>query len=310
MDTKSKALNQTNTSSVSIDSLCLCFRGMAGTGKRTHLVSRLKQIAESRGLSFNIQMKTLSFDSNNASTVNKGEQDDDDSKQDNHTIEYESSLVHIGFDISRMSMQDKNILRPVLTNFGKGSHVLGGEHGRGNRIIVLYHAHLLSSESILIIQSVLEQNDGDLSLWFTSELPVTHRIRDWFVEIPVSGNDYNFEKYSKTKTNVINWPDIFYEKLKSWVYGPLPNLNDVSEIKSFIYEILMRNFRWVECTNFLLDVIRYMKELNEMQRVLLLKVLADTQATGGGLTLPSYRIPIVWENLFINLRRSIIDGSV
>ena len=72
----------------------------------------------------------------------------------------------------------------------------------------------------------------------------------------------------------------------------------------------MRNLRWVECTHFLLDVILDMKELNEKQRVLLLKVLADTQATGGGLTLPSYRIPIVWENLFINLRRSIIDGSI
>jgi hypothetical protein len=175
---------------------------------------------------------------------------------------------------------------------------------------VLYHAHLLSSESILIIQSVLEQNDGDLSLWFTSELPVTHRIRDWFVEIPVGGNDYNFEKYKKTKIDVINWSDIFYEKLKSWVYGPLPNLNEVTEIKAFIYEILMRNLRWVECTHFLLDVILDMKELNEKQRVLLLKVLANTQATGGGLTLPSYRIPIVWENLFINLRKSIIDGAV
>jgi hypothetical protein len=311
MDTKGEAVNQIHTGSISsIDSLCLCFRGMAGTGKRTQLLSRLKQIAESRGVSFNIQMKTLSFDSNNASTVNKSEQDDDDSKQDTHTIEYESSLVHIGFDISRMSMQDKNILRPVLTNFGKGSHVLGGEHGRGNRIIVLYHSHLLSSESILIIQSVLEQNDGDLSLWFTSELPVTHRIRDWFVEIPVGGKDYNFDKFKKLKANTVNWNYIFYEKIKSWINADLPNLKEVADIKAFIYEILMRNLRWVECTHFLLDVILDMKELNEKQRTLLLKVLSNTQATGGGLTLPSYRIPIVWENLFINLRNAIIDGSL
>jgi hypothetical protein len=211
-------------------------------------------------------------------------------------------------------MQDKNILRPVLTNYGKGSHVLAGEQGRGNRIIVLYHAHLLSSESILIIQSVLEQNDGDLSLWFTSELPVTHRIRDWFVEIPVSGSDkiydYNFEKFKKLKSNSVNWNNIFHEKIKNWIHAPLPNLKEVADIKGFVYEILMRNLRWVECTHFLLDVILEMKELNEKQKKLLLKVLANTQATGGGLTLPSYRIPIVWENLFINLRNAIIDGSV
>jgi hypothetical protein len=293
-----------------MDTLCLCFRGMAGTGKRKLLHKKLKEIAEFRGLSFNIQMKTLSFDSNSASTVNKGEQDDDDSKNDSHTIEYESSLVHIGFDISRMSMQDKNILRPVLLNFGKGSHVLAGDQGRGNRIIVLYHTHLLSSESILIIQSVLEQNDGDLSIWFTSELPVTQRIRDWFIEIPVGGNDQSFEKFQMIKPKAVNWNNIFYEKLKSWINAPLPNLKEVGEIKAFVYEILMRNLRWVECVHFLLDVILNMEELNDKQRKLLLQVLANTQATGGGITLPSYRIPIVWENLFINLRNSIIDGSL
>lgn len=289
-----------------MDQLCLCFRGMAGTGKRTKVLEKLKLIASLRGVPFHIQTKTLSFDSGNASTVNKGEQDEEE-KSDSHTIEYESSLVHIGFDISRMSMQDKNILRPVLTNYGKGSHVLAGDQGRGNRIIVLYHTHLLSSESVLIIQSVLEQNDGDLSLWFTSELPVINRIRDWFVEIPVGGEDRAFQIFKKYKS--INWPDIFKAKLLYWLSAPLPTLKEIAEIKSFVYEILMRNLRWVECVHFLLDVIILMDELNDKQRLLMLNVLANAKATGGGLTLPSYRIPIVWENLFINLRNAIIDGA-
>lgn len=291
-----------------MDTLCLAFRGMAGTGKRTKLLENLKKVAESRNLPFNIQMKTLSFDSGNASTVAKGEQDDDDdSKSDNHTIEYESSLVHIGFDIARMSMQDKNILRPVLTNYGKGSHVLAGDRGCGNRIIVLYHAHLLSSESVLIIQSVLEQNDGDLSLWFTTEIPVAQRIRDWFIEIPTQGTDKNFELFKNRSNNEVhNWDDIFYKKLLSWMKYK-PNLSEVTEIKKFVYEILMRNLRMVECVHFLLDVIIQMKELNEEQRLRLLNVLADTEATSSGITLPSYRIPIIWENLFIKLRNAIID---
>ena len=291
-----------------MDTLCLAYRGMAGTGKRTLLHESLKKIALSRDLPFHIQMKTLSFDSGNASTVAKGEQDDDDTKADNHTIEYESSLVHIGFDIARMSMQDKNILRPVLTNYGKGSHVLAGDKGCGNRIIVLYHAHLLSSESILIIQSVLEQNDGDLSIWVTTEMPVTQRIRDWFVEIPSQGCDRNFEIYrNKLPEEVHNWSDIFHKKILSWMKNNEPNLTDVADTKKFVYEILMRNLRLVECVHFLLDVILQMDNLKEEQRLRLLKVLADTEASGGGITLPSYRIPIVWENLFLKLRNAIID---
>ena len=291
-----------------MDTLCICWRGMAGTGKRTQLLGKLKQIAQSRDVSFNIQTKTLSYESGNASTVAKGEQDDEE-KADNHTIEYESSLVHIGFDIARMSMQDKNILRPVLTNYGKGSHVLAGEK-RGNRIIVLYHSHLLSSESILIIQSVLEQNDGDLSIWLTSELPVSQRIRDWFVEVSTKGDDKNYEIYTKQNGAANHsWEDIFRLKLLSWLSNNKPNLKDVSDIKKFVYEILMRNLRWVECVHFLLDVIVTMKEINEDQRLRLLFVLSECQATGGGLTLPSYRIPIVWENLFLNLRNAIIDAA-
>ena len=197
-----------------MDALSLCWRGMAGSGKRTQLLEKLKLISQQRKIPFNIHMKTLSYDSGNASTVAKGEQEDDDAKSDSHTIEYESSFVHIGFDIARMSMQDKNILRPVLINYGKGSNVISGDGTCGNRIIVLYHAHLLSSESILVIQSVLEQNNNDISIWITSELPIVHRIRDWFIEIPVSGGDRSYDKFSSTHSKVVhNWSDIFKKKL-------------------------------------------------------------------------------------------------
>ena len=297
-----------------MDQLCLCWRGMAGTGKRTQLLEKLKQISQQRKVPFNIHMKTLSYESGNASTVAKGEQDDEEIKSDSHTIEYESSLVHIGFDIARMSMQDKNILRPVLVNYGKGSNVISGDGTCGNRIIILYHAHLLSSESILVIQSVLEQNNNDISIWITSELPIIHRIRDWFIEIPVSGEDKSFSKFLSIHNNnfskqVHNWNDIFKQKLLSWNTPIMPTLSTVPEIKKFVYELLMRNLRWVECVHFLLDVIIEMKEINEAQRLRLLEVLAKAETTGGGLTLPSYRIPIVWENLFINLRNAIIDDD-
>lgn len=291
----------------SIDTLSICWRGMAGSGKRTQCLEKLKQIASFRKIPFHIQMKTLSFDSGNASTVAKGEEDED--KNDSHQIEYESSLVHIGFDIARMSMQDKNILRPVLTNYGKGSHVLSGENGHGNRIVVLYHAHLLSSESVLIIQSVLEQNENDLSIWLTSEIPVVQRIRDWFVEIPCASlEDKSFTLLKQKNPHIHhNWPDIFKMKLIQWKKNQYPDITEVQEIKKFVYELLMRNLRWVECVHFLLDVIILCDELTDREKEKLLFVLSQTQATGGYTTLPSYRIPIVWENLFLKLRNAILE---
>ena len=291
-----------------MDTLCLCVRGMGGVGKKQYIYSKLREIATYRGVPFHIQTKTLSFDAGNASIVAQG--GDDEEKNDTHTIDYESSLVHIGFDIARMSMQDKNILRPVLTNYGKGSHVLSGEHGRGNRIVVLYHSHLLSSESILILQSVLEQNDGDLSIWLTSELPVSLRIRDWFIEIPLSGEDNNFKIFSNKDTAAVyNWSDIFREKLLYWKKNPKPNLSEINQIKKFVYEILMRNLRWVECVHFLLDVIIREESLTSKEKKMCITVLACTEATGGGITLPSYRIPIVWENLFIKLRNCLVESQ-
>ena len=115
---------------------------MSGTGKKTALHEHLKKIASMRGIPFLIQMKSGSTDT---------EEEEEEAIQ----TTYETSHLHMGFDIARMSMQDKQKLRPILSNLGQGSQVMSGTQGRGARIIVLYHAHLLSSESILLIQACL-----------------------------------------------------------------------------------------------------------------------------------------------------------
>jgi hypothetical protein len=239
---------------------------------------------------------------------------------------YESSVVHVGFDVSRMSMQDKNILRPVFLRLGQGSQVLAGPQGHGSRILVLYHAHLLSTESILLLQAALEQNDGDLSVWMTSEIPIPVRVRDWFVEIPVKGGDSSargralstdgstgdrqFELYKQkvfSDEHLADWPDVFVRLFSKWLKqgNGKPTLDDVPAIKSFIYELLMRNLRWTECVHFVLDAVIMMPGLSTEQRQKALDVLAKCEGTGGGQTLPSYRIPILWESLFLQLRSAI-----
>lgn len=296
-----------------MDSLCLCWRGNPGTGKRKQLLNHLQLVAKSRGLPFSLHSKFLQIGA--ASSSSTGEVDEHDDTSGERTTEqgefaYESSLVHVGFDVSRMSMQDKNILRPVFLKLGQGSHVLAGQQGRGSRILVLYHAHLLSTESILLLQSALEQNNGDLSVWMSSEIPVPLRIRDWFVEVPTGGEDKQFLNYAGTDKRLANWPDIFLRLFTNWKISGHPKLEDVAKIKQFVYELLMRNLRWTECIHFVLDVLLDMPGLSHEQRRKALEILAECEGTGGGQTLPSYRIPILWEGLFLQLRSALcIDGA-
>jgi len=292
-----------------MDSLCLCWRGNPGVGKRTKLLEHLELIAKHRSLPFHLHTKYLQIGSATASAsgeVEEHEETTGERSTEQGQFSYESSVVHVGFDVSRMSMQDKNILRPVFLRLGQGSQVLSGAQGRGSRILVLYHAHLLSTESILLLQAALEQNDGDLSVWMTSEIPVPLRVRDWFTEVAVGGEDRQFKQYKSAcipspTGEIIGWPDIFKKLFLSWIASPRPDLKDVPKIKAFVYELLMRNLRWTECIHFVLDALIELP-LAPTTRVAALKVLATCEGTGGGQTLPSYRIPILWESLFLQLR--------
>ena len=283
---------------------------MAGTGKKSLLHTALRSIASFRGLPFTIQLKSLDTGTATGDVAEAGATEGGAGPEDAAAGQFmmETSLVHIGLDIARMSMQDKHILRPILTKLGQGSQVLSGEQGRGSRIIVLYHSHLLSSESVLLLQACLEQNEGDLSIWTTSEMPVPQRIRDWFVEISVGGEDRTFTNYTLTRPpstpmpHVINWPDIFRAIIDKWRKAPPPILRDLKEVKAFVYEMLMRNLRWVEATHFLLDVLLTHEEITHEQRCLAVQALAQCEATGGGYTIPGYRIPILWESLFLQIR--------
>jgi len=285
-----------------MDGLNICWRGMAGTGKRQLLQAELKKLAVARKLSYTIQMKNI----NGSSSTEQTEEETDETGQ----IQYEYSLVHIGFDVARMSMQDKQFLRPVFASLGKGSHVLVGEKGHSARILVLYHAHLLSSESIILLQSCLEQNEHDISVWMTSEFPVAQRIRDWFVEIPVAGSDIAYDLYmSKSNGATANWPKVFTALFENWVNSPPPTIADVKYIKHFVYELLMRNYRWIEAVHCMLDVIISHPSLTDSQRLKCLDVLAKCEATATGYTIPSYRIPIIWESLFVQIRNVLFKAT-
>ena len=280
-----------------MDGLHICWRGPPGTGKRRALQELLAAVAAVRGVPFTIATKPMAPAEEAPA--------DDDSANNSSTAQrvgqlmMESSLVHIGFDVARMSMQDKQVLKPVFAGLGQGSQVLAGAGGRGARIVVLYHAHLLSSESIRLLQSCLEMNEGDVSIWLTAELPVAQRIRDWFVEVPVGGVDRMLSPGAPT------WPAVIEALFARWAAAPRATIETVKEVKTFVYDLLMRNLRWVEAAHHLLDAILASPSLTAEQRRAAVAALAACDATAGGYTIPSYRIPVLWESLFLTLRNII-----
>ena len=84
---------------------------MAGAGKRTALHAALAAVAAMRGIPFSVTTKALELGSTatgnvaEAGATEEGAGPDDG---DGDKFMHEASLVHMGFDIARMSMQDKN----------------------------------------------------------------------------------------------------------------------------------------------------------------------------------------------------------
>ena len=287
-----------------MDSLNLSWRGQPHSGKRTALHAALRKLAELRGVPFSIQTKQfftggVKADTGQISTT--AEDDGDDAGgSDKDCFPYEFSYVHVGFDISRMSMQDKIYLKPILQRWSTGSQVLAGNQGRASRILVFYHAHLFSTESYFLLHSLLENNFGDVSIWMTSELPVAERLSDYFIEIPVA-----------QRLQVTNpcWNTIFEKTLLSWAQKPFPTLSETTQIRSFLYELLMRNLRWTDCVHYLLDaILKIHLDTSKKQKVL--DILAKQEATAAGQTIPSYRIPLLWESLFLDIREALSQSSV
>ena len=288
-----------------MDSLNLSFRGQPGSSKKKALHEMLQKIAVTRGVPFTIQNRqfhTHGISKNDTGQISTSAEDDgDDTSSEKDCFPYECSHLHIGFDIARMSMQDKIYLKPILQRWGLGSQVLAGEQGRGSRILVFYHAHLFSTESCFLLHSLLEDSFGDISVWFTSELPVPLRLVDYFVEIPVPSPTNLLDCRPSTNPS---WHVIFRNLVRSWSQKPFPKLNETNEIRAFLYELLMRNLRWTDCLHYLLDtILSYPLEESKKKRVL--DILARQEATGAGQTIPSYRIPLLWEALFLELREAL-----
>jgi hypothetical protein len=229
-------------------------------------------------------------------------------ESDKPLLPMEISIVHWGFDCARMSLQDKQYVKSILERWGRGSQVMASGHNQ--RCLVFYHAHLLSSESVLFLQAFLEENHKDTLLWLTSEHPLPQRIADWCMEIPVaSQTDRSLEKLlrespASAKPSTIITPEQEIAMIyRRWTTTE-PRLSDVKQIRAIVYGLLHRNIRWIEGFHqwmFALDLI----PLTPVQRKALAAICIQQPFTGSGQTVPSYRIPVLWENYLVRLRNAM-----
>lgn len=95
-----------------MDELHVVWLGPRGTGKKAQIHKALEHVAHGRGVPFQIRSGIWSTD-NPKKLVRESEstaptQDETETPTQGDGVPYEMSMVHLGFDIARMSMQDKN----------------------------------------------------------------------------------------------------------------------------------------------------------------------------------------------------------
>jgi hypothetical protein len=93
---------------------------MAGTGKRTQLHEALKKVAAIRGMPFSIQTKSLGATTATGDVAEAGATEGGAGPDDAEAgqMSMETSLIHIGLDIARMSMQDSLAALALLAEPG------------------------------------------------------------------------------------------------------------------------------------------------------------------------------------------------
>jgi hypothetical protein len=154
----------------------------------------------------------------------------------------------------------------------------------------------------------LEQHEGSLVLWFSSELPLSHELIDWFVEIPVGGRDLTLPRLRQQYgSQLLDWGTYFDQLIKSWSSKPM-TIGRVQDIRDWVYFCLQRNLRWQEVVHYILESI-LQSSLPEKKIQKAVEILALQPSTGGGQTLGSYRIPIAWEHLGLELASALAEST-
>jgi hypothetical protein len=296
--------------------LSFAWRGPAGVGKRTQLLQFLEKQALKHGHPFKVKQAVwyLTKPSNGSADPDEEDEEGGTSK----TIPYEESAIHMGFDVARMSMSDKIFLQSILTRWTGQQDVTlqGPSSGIATRYLVLYHAHYLTDESTLQLQEALEQSSA-FAVLLTTELPVCPRLRDMCLEIPVSlvlHTRLTGISIDRLLANYVAkahlppedvWALFFQQTMDSWSTSWSPGR--VQEVRNWIYLCLQRNLRWTDVIRYWISTVFHNTKtwITPDMRKRILRVLWRAESGSGWVLVTSYRIPILWETVQLQLARTL-----
>jgi hypothetical protein len=277
------------------------WRGPRGSGKRTQLLSFLEAQAKRYSIPFKVKESVWYLTKPSNGSADPDEEDEEGATS--KTIPYEESVLHLGFDVARMSMSDKIFLQSILTRWTGQQDVTLASSSLNTRYLVLYHAQYLTDESTLQLQEALEQSSC-FAILLTTELPVCPRLRDACMEIPVPGlEDRLLSKYVKQSGLAVTdvWHTFFSETLETW--STTWTNGRVQEVRNWIYLCLQRNLRWTDVIHYWMAAIYRAEWITPMTRSKLMDVLWRAESGSGWVLVTSYRIPILWESVHLELAR-------
>jgi len=286
--------------------------GPRGAGKKTALQTFLANQAQRIGQPYNIQMKhwQLQGSDGEGEISTSVEESTSSAKNEKKGLIYEVSRIHKAFDVGRMSLQDKNYIQAIIEKFRGTSNILLGEGAGASHILVIYHAHLLSEESVILLQELLEKHSDTVTLLFTSEYPLSGRLSDWFLEISVAGPDRGYEALraihpllppsSAVDGQGDAWIRFFEESFDKWrAHKEHPwTVDDVVVVRQWVYTCMQRNLRWCDMVMYWTQAIQRKFRagiLTAEESRVCFEYLARASTGGGFVMLPSYRIPVAWE---------------
>ena len=297
-----------------MNTLSFAWRGSPGSGKRTQLLQFLEKRATKHGVQFKVKDAVwyLTKPSNGSADPD----DEDEEGGTSKTIPYEESAIHMGFDVARMSMSDKLFLQSILTRWTGQQDVILSSNTLPMRYLVLYHAHYLTDESTLQLQEALEQIPSFVVL-FTTELPVCPRLRDMFFEIPVayrpleSSNSATSDKLLGNYVIKANlpptdvWSTYFDQTVDAWSSSWTPGR--VQEVRDWIYRCLQRNLRWTDVIRHWIEATYRAPWMTPEKRRRILRAIWRAESGSGWVLVTSYRIPILWETVHLQIARTLYE---
>jgi hypothetical protein len=272
--------------------------GPPGCGKKSRILLQLEALAKQWQVPWSVHHKQWKLKPEK-SCGRGGTDDDDGDDDDEETIPFESSPLHMGFDMYRMSMKDKIYIDSILSRLTPGQNICLAGQADIPKILVLYHAHVMNDESLLLIHHALETFGDKFILWITSEEPIPLKVADYFHIVPIGGDDYRAKEF-KEKYKLVHgdiWIDWFRWRIRDSIDKD-PTLETIKMIRSWVYTCLQRNLRWSQMLYYWYQVLLELPLSNSDFEKLTANLLSyeNTQAFS---SLLSYRIPILWESFFL-----------